>query len=102
MELLRRRRAISTALALVLAVESVASVSVAASSYISAASRAAASQLPAAAAAGDVLTEARFDERSWAPTPAPTVISAPDAADYLHPKPVAPVAATPTPAPYSL
>jgi hypothetical protein len=97
MDLLRRRRAFSTALALVLAVESVASVSVAASSYVSAASRAAASQLPAPVAGG-VIAEARFDERSWAPTPAP-VISAPDVADYLHPKPVAPVEATPTPAP---
>jgi hypothetical protein len=98
MELLRRRRAFSTALALVLAVESVASVSVAASSYVSAASRAAASQL-ATAAAAEVISEARFDERSWTPTPAPAVVSAPDAADYMHPKPLAPVVATPTRAP---
>jgi len=86
MELIRCRRAISTLLALLLAVESVAAVSVAAASSL--APRPASHALPAASPAGEVLAETGTASRSWEPTAdSATGASAatPDTRDYAVP-----------------
>ncbi|HEY5628929.1 MAG TPA: sortase [Candidatus Limnocylindrales bacterium] len=103
MEQIRRhRRAISTALALLLAIESVAAVSVAAVSTLTA-PHSAAHALPAAAPDGQVLAETGDAARAWEPgatvqiaSPAPSPV-APE--PFLDPRPyVHPIAPTATPA----
>ena len=84
MDLIRRRRTVSTVLALLLAVESVAAVSVAAAANLAPAS--AAHALPAASPAGQVLAVTGNANRSWEPEAAGTVAATPDARDYTHPK----------------
>jgi hypothetical protein len=99
MEVIRRRRTVSTLLALFLAIESVTVVSVAAASTL--APRSAAQALPAATPAGQVLAETGTAARSSEPA-ATARIATPDARDDRRPGPVAttPVAkATPKAAP---
>jgi len=88
MDPIRRRRALSTALALLLAVESVAAVSVAASSALAA--RTLTASLPSASPEGQVLAEAGTASDAWAPA-APTALPTPGAdesgrQDFLPPK----------------
>jgi hypothetical protein len=103
MELIRRhRRALSTALALLLAIESVAVISVAAVSTLTA-QRSAAHALPAATPDGQVLAEAGTADRAWEPlastptaSPAPSPTGAPE--PFLAPRAVAhPFATSPSP-----
>lgn len=87
----RRRRAISTLLALFLAVESVAVVSAAATVALTPAS--ASHPLPAASPDGQVLAETGTVDRAWEPAASPAVIAAPDARDYATPRAAAPAKA---------
>lgn len=88
-----RRRAISTALALFLAVESVAVVSAAAGTVL--APRSAAHPLPVAAPAGQVLAETGTADRAWEPDAGPAALtSAADPRDYAHPRPTVATAKT--------
>jgi hypothetical protein len=85
-----RRRAISTALALLLAVESVTAVSAAASFALTPAP--AAHALPAATPSGEVLAETGTADRAWSPsTAAVPTIAAPDTRDYATPRATLPV-----------
>lgn len=101
----RHRRALSTALALLLALESVAVVSVAAVGTLTA-RHSAAHALPDASPAGEVLAETGTAAGAWEPAPGPTAspalsIVAPE--PFLDPRPfvqpIAPAAATPSATP---
>jgi hypothetical protein len=79
------RRAVSTALALLLAVESIAAVSAAAAFALT--PRSAAHPLPVTAPAGEVLAETGTADRTFEPAAAPAAaLSAPDTRDYAHPR----------------
>lgn len=95
----RGRRAALTALALLLAAESVATVTVAASSALSAAGQAAAPAATAAAAppVGRVLAEVDTETRSPAPAPVAGTPAAPDAPDDMRPRPALAPATPPAP-----
>ena len=85
MDLIRRRRTVSTILALFLAVESVTVVSVAAASTL--APRSVAHALPATTPTGRILAETGAVDRSWEPVEpaAAAVVATPDARDYQRP-----------------
>jgi len=85
MDFNRRRRTASTILALLLAVESVTVVSVAAAATLAPSS--AARTLPATTPAGQVLAETGTGVRSWELAASPAATADADARDYLHPKP---------------
>ena len=94
-----RRRTISTVLALLLAVESVAAVSAAAGGVL--AGRSASHALPDASPEGQVLADIGTADRAWEPgpneastPPVSAAIAADDAPDYLHPRPATPAART--------
>ncbi len=98
----RHRRAISTALALLLAVESITVVSVAAVSALTA-ERSAAHALPSTPPAGEVLAEAGTVDQAWEPaavtptaSPAPSTVVAPE--PLLDPRPYVQSLAQVTPA----
>jgi hypothetical protein len=102
----RHRRILSTALALLLAVESVAAVSVAAAGALTA--RSAAHALPVATPAGQVLAEAGTADHAWEPgLAAPTASPLPSAGAAAEPpmdlrravRPLVQVAPSATPTP---
>jgi len=96
----RGRRAALTALALLLAAESVATVTVAASSALSGAGRAGAPTVtsPAASPAGRVLAEVGTEARPTATAPVAGTHAEPDDQDDMRPRRVPAQAPAPTPA----